>query len=120
MENSFIIENLLEQQKGTRLEFKATVNKEAIAKTIAAFINTQGGDLLIGVEGNKKIMGIENAEKIRASIQPGFCSWLQNLPVGPTKALFGALSGLTLTKMLRILRQPKANFAIAKFYLTTL
>jgi ATP-dependent DNA helicase RecG len=44
MENSFIIENLLEQQEGTRLEFKATVNKEAIAKTIAAFINTQGGD----------------------------------------------------------------------------
>jgi hypothetical protein len=33
----------------------------------------------------------------------------------PTKALLGALSGLTLTKMRSILRQPKANFAIAKF-----
>jgi hypothetical protein len=28
---------------------------------------------------------------------------------------FGALSGLTLTKMRSILRQPKANFATAKF-----
>jgi hypothetical protein len=28
---------------------------------------------------------------------------------------WGALSGLTLTKMRSILRQPKANFAIAKF-----
>ena len=62
MENSFIIDNLLEQQESTRLEFKATVNKEAIAKTIAAFINTQGGDLVIGIEDNKKIVGVDNAE----------------------------------------------------------
>jgi hypothetical protein len=33
---------------------------------------------------------------------------------------FGALSGLTLTKMLHILRQPKANFVIAKFGLNPL
>ena len=38
MENSFIIENLLEQQEGNRLEFKATVNKEAIAKTITGIL----------------------------------------------------------------------------------
>jgi hypothetical protein len=49
------------------------------------------------------------------AFEPRFCSWLQNLPEGPTKAPKRALSGLTLTKMLCILRQPKANFAIAKF-----
>ncbi len=81
MENSFIIENLLEQQEGTRLEFKATVNKEAIAKTIAAFINTQGGDLLIGVEDNKKIVGVENAEKVCASIQKMLVEYIQ--PIAP-------------------------------------
>lgn len=81
MENSFIIENLLEQQQGNRLEFKATVNKEAIAKTIAAFINTQGGDLLIGVEDNKKFVGVGNAEKICASIQKMLVKYIQ--PIAP-------------------------------------
>ncbi|MDZ4668557.1 MAG: putative DNA binding domain-containing protein [bacterium] len=81
MENSFIIDNLLEQQQGNRLEFKATVNREAIAKTIAAFINTQGGDLVIGVEDNKKIVGIENAEKICAAIQKMLVEYIQ--PIAP-------------------------------------
>ena len=81
MENSFIIDNLLEQQEGTRLEFKVTVNKDAIAKTIAAFINTQGGDLLIGVEDNKKIVGVENAEKMCATIQKMLVEYIQ--PIAP-------------------------------------
>lgn len=69
MDNSFIIDNLLQQQEGARLEFKATVNKEAIAKTITAFINTQGGDLVIGIDDKKKIYHIENAEKTKDSLQ---------------------------------------------------
>lgn len=81
MENNFIIDNLLAQQEGTRLEFKATLNKEAIAKTITAFINTQGGDLLIGVEDNKKIVGVENAEKVCASIQKMLVEYIQ--PIAP-------------------------------------
>jgi hypothetical protein len=49
------------------------------------------------------------------SIKPRFCSWLQNLPEGPTKH---SLSGLTLTKngkeaiFSSLLRR---NFATAKF-----
>lgn len=69
MDNSFIIDNLLQQQEGTRLEYMAKPTTEAIAKTITAFINTQGGDLLIGVEDNKKVVGIENAEKSKVVIQ---------------------------------------------------
>ena len=69
MDNSFIIDNLLQQQEGTRLEYIANPTKEAIAKTITAFINTQGGDLIIGIEDNKKVVGIENAEKFKVVIQ---------------------------------------------------
>ncbi|MCL9980952.1 MAG: putative DNA binding domain-containing protein [Bacteroidia bacterium] len=81
MENSFIIENLLEQQVGDRLEFQGTVNKQAIAKTIAAFINAEGGDLLIGVHGNKRIVGVENAEKVRVTIQEMLVEYIQ--PIAP-------------------------------------
>lgn len=81
MENSYIIDNLLEQQKGRRLEFKATVNKEAIAKTITAFINTEGGDLLLGVDDNKKIVGVENSKKVFESIQKMLVKYIQ--PMAP-------------------------------------
>jgi ATP-dependent DNA helicase RecG len=68
-DNSFILDNLLQQVEGLRLEFKAIPNKEAIAKTITGFINMQGGDLVIGVEDDKKLIGVVNAEKERAGIQ---------------------------------------------------
>lgn len=69
MENSFIIENLLQQKEGVRLEFKAQPNIDAIAKSITSFINTQGGDLVVGINENKKVVGIENAQQQAVSIQ---------------------------------------------------
>jgi hypothetical protein len=53
--------------------------------------------------------------KVPPTLKPGFCSWLQNPPEGPKFCLKGQNSGLTLTKMRSILRQPEANFATAKF-----
>lgn len=82
MDNSFIIDNLLQQHEGVRLEFKAVANKEAIAKTITAFINTQGGDLVIGIDNDKKVVGVENAEKIRESFQNLLINWIKpNAPI---------------------------------------
>jgi ATP-dependent DNA helicase RecG len=69
MENSFIIENLLQQKEGVRLEFKASPNIDAIAKSITSFINTQGGDLLVGIDDNKSVLGIENAQHQSLTIQ---------------------------------------------------
>ena len=69
MENSFIIENLLQHKEGVRLEFKARPDIDAIAKSITAFINTQGGDLIVGIDDNKKIIGIENALQQSITIQ---------------------------------------------------
>lgn len=69
MENSFIIENLLQQNEGVRLEFKAQPNIDAIAKSITSFINTKGGDLVIGIDDAKKVLGVENAQQQASTIQ---------------------------------------------------
>jgi len=65
------VEELIRQIESKTLEFKATLRyslKEnriddrvtyAVLKTIAAFLNTEGGDLLIGVADNRRIAGIE-------------------------------------------------------------
>lgn len=63
MENSFIIDNLLQQEEGIRLEFKAKPDVEDIARSITSFINTHGGDLVIGIDNNKNVIGVEQAEE---------------------------------------------------------
>ncbi|RPJ03653.1 MAG: hypothetical protein EHM28_14955, partial [Spirochaetaceae bacterium] len=64
-------EELLKQHESKTLEFKSTLrwslkeNKEdrgvtlAVLKTIAAFLNTEGGDLLIGVADDRSVIGLE-------------------------------------------------------------
>jgi len=63
--------NLIEIGETSKVEFKSTLrvdlktNKSEkfiehnVLKTIAAFLNSNGGDLLIGVEDNKNILGLE-------------------------------------------------------------
>jgi len=65
-------EELIRQGESKTLEFKSTLrwslkqNRQddvgvthAVLKTIAAFLNTEGGDLLIGVADDRSIVGIE-------------------------------------------------------------
>jgi type I restriction enzyme, R subunit len=63
-------EELLKQQESKTLEFKSTLRwnlKEerkddrmthSVLKTIAAFLNTEGGDLLIGVDDKRALLGL--------------------------------------------------------------
>ncbi len=66
-------EELLKLQESRTLEFKSSLRwslKEdrkddrhvthAALKTIAAFLNTEGGDLLIGVDDDRKVLGIDH------------------------------------------------------------
>lgn len=69
----FNIENLKENQN---VEFKASIswdynqnkkNKELefiIAKTVSAFMNSSGGLLVVGIDDNKNVLGIENDLKL--------------------------------------------------------
>jgi len=53
--------DLIAQGEGSRLEFKSTISTSArIARTLCAFANTGGGTLLIGVNDDGKIGGVES------------------------------------------------------------
>ncbi|MDR2679975.1 MAG: putative DNA binding domain-containing protein [Tannerella sp.] len=67
--NDLIIKNLLQQDANDRIEIKANATLDGIAKTITAFINGRGGDLLLGVDESKKIVGWNNAHQYRTDIQ---------------------------------------------------
>ncbi len=57
------LDNLIEPGEGTKLEFKRTLSSATrIARTLAAFANTSGGTLLIGVADDKKIVGITSEQ----------------------------------------------------------
>lgn len=55
------LNELIAQGEGVRLEFKSTISSAArIARTLAAFANTAGGTLLIGIDDNGRVSGIES------------------------------------------------------------
>jgi ATP-dependent DNA helicase RecG len=58
------LEKLIAQGENRAVEFKsAQVRQESIAKEIVAFANSQGGVLLLGVEDNGEITGVEEGNK---------------------------------------------------------
>ena len=68
------VPELIARGEGYRLEFKSTLRRNlksgkndpnityAIMKTLTAFLNSSGGDLLIGVSDDGKILGVEADE----------------------------------------------------------
>lgn len=54
------VKNLAQTGEGKFLEFKRTIpSAEKIAREIAAFANTKGGTLLVGVDDDKSLVGVE-------------------------------------------------------------
>ncbi|KPP99584.1 MAG: putative transcriptional regulator containing an HTH domain and an uncharacterized domain shared wi [Bacteroidetes bacterium HLUCCA01] len=55
------LKRLVKTGEGTYLEFKRIISSpEKIARELAAFANTRGGTLLIGVDDDKRILGVES------------------------------------------------------------
>ncbi|MCD6553420.1 MAG: DUF499 domain-containing protein, partial [Anaerolineae bacterium] len=66
------IKDLIAQGESTRLEFKSTLQwdmhqrkqnkalRHSVLKTLAAFLNTEGGTLIIGVEDDGRIYGLDD------------------------------------------------------------
>lgn len=61
MNDNQLIRDLIQQGENEKLEFKSNLQKEAIAKVLASFLNTKGGRLIIGLEENGGVVGIKNA-----------------------------------------------------------
>ncbi len=81
--------NLIAQGESAQLEFKSTarwdlkenkkskVMKEVILKTVAAFLKTDGGTLLIGVEDNGNILGLKpDYQTLQKKNRDGYELWL--------------------------------------------
>lgn len=64
MEANEYINKLIEQGEHQQLDFKYAVNdSKKIARTLAAFANTDGGILLLGVKDNGRIVGVNSDEE---------------------------------------------------------
>lgn len=87
--------DLIDKGESGRLEFKSTLMtnlqtgeidkrmEKAVLKTITAFLNTDGGTLLVGVEDNGNIMGIdierfENRDKLNLHVTNVIASQIGN------------------------------------------
>lgn len=58
------VKNLAQTGEGAFLEFKRTIpSAEKIAREIAAFANTGGGTLLIGVDDDKSLIGVDGYQE---------------------------------------------------------
>lgn len=58
------VKNLAQTGEGTFLEFKRTIpSAQKIAREIAAFANTSGGTLLIGVDDDKSLIGVDGYQE---------------------------------------------------------
>ena len=81
--------HLLQQGESNTVEFKSTARwnlrdskkdrtmEEVILKTVAAFLNTQGGTLLIGVADDSTIVGLElDYQTLKKRDRDGFELWL--------------------------------------------
>lgn len=59
------LKDLIKQGEHQQLDFKFRIDDfKKIARTMAAFANTDGGSLLIGVKDNGKVTGIDPTEEI--------------------------------------------------------
>lgn len=58
------LKKLIRRGEGEQLDFKQTISDPfKIAKTISSFANTRGGTILVGVQDNKTIRGIDPEEE---------------------------------------------------------
>ena len=75
-----IIENLLALKDEIPLELRAQSDMEAIAKSVTAFINARGGSIILGIDGDKNIAGIEGAENEKKKIREYLDAYIKPLP----------------------------------------
>ena len=95
------VAELIEMGEGSNLEFKSTLQwdvvedrqnkalRDSVLKTLAAFMNSDGGNLLIGVEDSGHIFGLDKDFSILGGSQDRFLQLLSSLiadKIGPQYA----------------------------------
>ena len=71
METPSSIKSMLSTGESKRLEFKpGNVSMETLGETICAFLNSGGGQILVGVRGDGTVEGSVNAKRIEKMLRP--------------------------------------------------
>jgi ATP-dependent DNA helicase RecG len=65
MKEEQLITDLIKQGESEQLEFKQSDRPEAIASAVCAFLNANGGIVLIGVSDNGEVIGVRQADKLQ-------------------------------------------------------
>ena len=68
MDGKFIIDNLLRQEENERLDFMPKSTEDILAKKITAMLNARGGDIVVGVDDSKSVVGVSDRDLNRLSL----------------------------------------------------
>lgn len=69
MKETTTIKDLLKLKESQQLEFKASFNKIEAGKIICSFLNNDGGQLVIGVDDSRNVIGLTNAETVEKDLR---------------------------------------------------
>ncbi len=69
MKDEQLLKTLIKQGESEQLEFKEMVHKEDIAKALCAFLNADGGIVLIGIQNDGKVIGVIDSDKHETEIK---------------------------------------------------
>lgn len=89
--NYLDVKNLAQTGEGAFLEFKRTIpSAEKIAREMVAFANTSGGTLLIGVDDDKSLIGVEGYQEEEFLLNEAANKWcIPALPIRIEIVQFG-------------------------------
>lgn len=63
--NDEFIKSLIKSGEGETLDYKLAINNpQKLARTLSAFANTSGGVILIGINDQRKIIGVDTEEEM--------------------------------------------------------
>ena len=63
------IKTVLEEPESQSLEFRSVIDNEYIGRTVCSFLNAKGGHLILGIDSDKKLKGVSDADKNAATIK---------------------------------------------------
>jgi len=69
MKDQLIIQEAIAAGESEMVEFLTRANFVAIGRVICSFLNNNGGQLIIGVDDNKKVVGVSDADKTASDLQ---------------------------------------------------
>ncbi|MEK7432212.1 MAG: ATP-binding protein [Cyanobacteriota bacterium] len=69
MNSEQLINALLKENKNEQFEFNESLNLRFVGSVICSFLNNNGGQILIGIDNKKEIVGVEHADRLKTQIE---------------------------------------------------